>query len=61
MVWITLLVVILLELQVLELNVYDVHKESLHTKSHLPLSPGSCLTWFGFGEEGQLGSYDSKV
>lgn len=30
-------------------------------KGRLPLTPGSQLTWFGFSEEGQLSSYDSKV
>ncbi|TQD85540.1 hypothetical protein C1H46_028906 [Malus baccata] len=29
-------------------------------RGRLPLTPSSHLTWFGFSEEGQLSSYDSK-
>lgn len=30
-------------------------------RGRLPLTPGSCLTWFGFSEEGHLSAFDSKV
>lgn len=47
--------------QMLEFRVFNVSNGTQPLKGRLPLSPGSSLTWFGFSEEGQLASYDSKV
>ncbi|XP_054806896.1 protein ENHANCER OF LHP1 1 isoform X1 [Prosopis cineraria] len=46
--------------QVLEFRVFNIPDETQLLKGRLPLTPGSSLTWFGFSEEGQLSSYDSK-
>lgn len=46
--------------QMLEFRVFNISNGTQPLKGHLPLTPGSCLTWFGFSEEGQLSSYDSK-
>ncbi|KAJ4843865.1 hypothetical protein Tsubulata_039305 [Turnera subulata] len=46
--------------QVLEFRVFDIANGTQPFRGRLPLSPGSCLTWLGFSEEGQLTSYDSK-
>ncbi|KAK1565318.1 hypothetical protein Q3G72_024025 [Acer saccharum] len=46
--------------QMLEFRVFNIAKGTQPLKGRLPLSPGSHLTWFGFSEEGQLSSYDSK-
>ncbi|XP_074316480.1 protein ENHANCER OF LHP1 1 [Silene latifolia] len=46
--------------QMLEFKVFNISNGTQSLKGRLPLSPGSCLTWFGFSEEGQLASYDSK-
>ncbi|KAL5749016.1 hypothetical protein ACOSQ2_026313 [Xanthoceras sorbifolium] len=46
--------------QMLEFKVFNIAKGTQPFKGRLPLSPGSHLTWFGFSEEGQLSSYDSK-
>lgn len=45
----------------LEFRVFNVAKGTQPLKGRLPVSPGSSLAWFGFSEEGQLSSYDSKV
>lgn len=45
----------------LEFRVFNIAKGTEPLKGRLPLTPGSQLTWFGFSEEGQLSSYDSKV
>lgn len=45
----------------LEFRVFNMAKGTEPLKGRLPLTPGSQLTWFGFSEEGQLSSYDSKV
>lgn len=49
------------EMQMLEFQVFNISEGTQPLKGHLPLTPGSNLTWFGFSEEGQLSSYDSKV
>ncbi|TQD72163.1 hypothetical protein C1H46_042303 [Malus baccata] len=46
--------------QMLEFRVLNITKGSEPLRGRLPLTPGSHLTWFGFSEEGQLSSYDSK-
>ncbi|EOY22185.1 Transducin family protein / WD-40 repeat family protein isoform 1 [Theobroma cacao] len=46
--------------QMLEFRIFNISKGTQPFKGHLPLTPGSYLTWFGFTEEGQLSSYDSK-
>ncbi|XP_057952371.1 protein ENHANCER OF LHP1 1 [Malania oleifera] len=46
--------------QMLEFRVYNFCNGTQSHRGRLPLSPGSCLMWFGFSEEGQLSSYDSK-
>ncbi|KAL8130298.1 hypothetical protein V2J09_019453 [Rumex salicifolius] len=46
--------------QMLEFKVFDVANKTQSLKGGLPISPGTHLSWFGFSEEGQLSSYDSK-
>ncbi|CAK7323182.1 unnamed protein product [Dovyalis caffra] len=46
--------------QMLEFRVFDISNGTQPLTGCLPLTPGSHLTWFGFSEEGQLSSYDSK-
>ncbi|XP_062116825.1 protein ENHANCER OF LHP1 1 [Humulus lupulus] len=46
--------------QVLEFKVFNVCDGTQPLKGRLPLTPGSHLIWFGFSDEGQLSSYDSK-
>ncbi|GAB2289736.1 Protein ENHANCER OF LHP1 1 [Dionaea muscipula] len=46
--------------QMLEFSVLNISNGTQPSRGHLPLSPGSTLAWFGFSEEGQLSSYDSK-
>ncbi|KAM6569409.1 hypothetical protein CsatB_017394 [Cannabis sativa] len=46
--------------QVLEFKVFNISNGTQPLKGHLPLTPGSHLAWFGFSDEGQLSSYDSK-
>ncbi|XP_051117098.1 protein ENHANCER OF LHP1 1 isoform X2 [Andrographis paniculata] len=46
--------------QMLEFRVFNVLHGAQTFRGKVPLTPGSCLTWFGFSEEGQLSSYDSK-
>ncbi|XAR51253.1 hypothetical protein NMG60_11005824 [Bertholletia excelsa] len=46
--------------QVLEFTVFNICNGSQRVRGRLPLTPGSYLTWFGFSEEGQLCSFDSK-
>uniref|UniRef100_A0A2K1XI20 WDHD1/CFT4 second beta-propeller domain-containing protein n=1 Tax=Populus trichocarpa TaxID=3694 RepID=A0A2K1XI20_POPTR len=41
-------------------RVFDISNGTQTHRGRLPLTPGSHLTWFGFSEEGQLSSYDSK-
>lgn len=48
-------------MQMLEYRVLNITNGSQPLRGRLPLTPGSHLTWFGFSEEGQLSSYDSKV
>lgn len=45
----------------LEFRVFNVPHGTQPLRGRLPLTPGSSLSWFGFSEEGQLSSYDSKV
>ncbi|PWA90383.1 transducin family protein / WD-40 repeat family protein [Artemisia annua] len=47
------------EQQMLEFSVFNVPNGTETIRGRLPLTPGSCLTWFGFSEEGQLTSFDS--
>ncbi|CAK9147891.1 unnamed protein product [Ilex paraguariensis] len=46
--------------QMLEFRVFNIRNGMQSLRGRLPLTPGSCLTWFGFSEEGQLSSFDSK-
>ncbi|KAK7845380.1 wd repeat and hmg-box dna-binding protein 1 [Quercus suber] len=46
--------------QMLEFTVFNISTGTQSLKGRLPLTPGSHLAWFGFSEEGQLSSYDSK-
>ncbi|KAF8399240.1 hypothetical protein HHK36_015105 [Tetracentron sinense] len=46
--------------QMLEFRVFNISNGTQPMRGRLPLTPGSCLTWFGFSDEGQLSSYDSK-
>ncbi|KAJ6375727.1 hypothetical protein OIU77_000651 [Salix suchowensis] len=46
--------------QMLEFRVFDISSGTQALTGRLPLTPGSHLIWFGFSEEGQLSSYDSK-
>lgn len=46
--------------QMLEFRVFNICNGTLPIQGKLPLTPGSSLTWFGFSEEGQLSSFDSK-
>lgn len=48
-------------MQMLEFRVFNIANGTQPLRGRLPLTPGSHLTWFGFSEEGQLSSYDSKV
>ncbi|KAI7731328.1 hypothetical protein M8C21_027142, partial [Ambrosia artemisiifolia] len=45
--------------QMLMFEVFNVSNGTQPIKARLPLTPGSCLNWFGFSEEGQLSSFDS--
>ncbi|KAE8733457.1 Transducin family protein / WD-40 repeat family protein isoform 2 [Hibiscus syriacus] len=46
--------------QMLEFTLFNISKGTQIFRGRLPLTPGSYLTWFGFSEEGQISSYDSK-
>ncbi|GFP84537.1 WD repeat and hmg-box DNA-binding protein 1 [Phtheirospermum japonicum] len=46
--------------QMLEFRVFNISHGTQPLRGRVPLTPGSCLTWFGFSEEGQLSSFDSK-
>ncbi|GMI78175.1 Enhancer Of Lhp1 [Hibiscus trionum] len=46
--------------QMLEFTSFNISKGTQVFKGRLPLTPGSYLTWFGFSEDGQISSYDSK-
>lgn len=48
-------------MQMLEFMAFNIPRGTQLLQGRLPLSPGSSLSWFGFSEEGQLCSYDSKV
>ena len=50
-----------MNVQMLEFRVFDISSGTQPLTGRLPLTPGSHLIWFGFSEEGQLSSYDSKV
>ena len=45
----------------LEFKIFNISNGTQPHTGRLPITPGSHLTWFGFSEEGQLSSYDSKV
>ncbi|CAN4086211.1 unnamed protein product [Withania somnifera] len=47
-------------LQILEFRVFNIRTGAQARRGRLPLTPGSCLSWFGFSEEGHLSSFDSK-
>lgn len=49
------------EMQVLEFRLFNIPQGTQVLRGRLPITPGSSLCWFGFSEEGQLCSYDSKV
>lgn len=46
--------------QMLEFRVFNMSSMTQSHRGRLPLTPGSCLTWFGFSEDGRICSYDSK-
>ncbi|KAL3529378.1 hypothetical protein ACH5RR_008700 [Cinchona calisaya] len=46
--------------QMLEFRVFNIRSATQSFRGRLPLTPGSCLMWFGFSEDGQLSSFDSK-
>ncbi|CAK8534324.1 unnamed protein product [Lathyrus sativus] len=46
--------------QVLEFRLFNIPQGTQPLRGRLPITPGSSLCWFGFSEEGQLCSYDSK-
>ncbi|KAK4426922.1 hypothetical protein Salat_1461000 [Sesamum alatum] len=46
--------------QMLEFRVFNIAHGTQPLRGRLPLTPGSCLTWLGFSEEGHLSSFDSK-
>ncbi|KAL2234885.1 WD repeat and HMG-box DNA-binding protein 1 [Sesamum indicum] len=46
--------------QMLEFRVFNIAYGTQPLRGRLPLTPGSCLTWLGFSEEGHLSSFDSK-
>lgn len=46
--------------QVLEFSLFNIPQGTQPLRGRLPITPGSSLSWFGFSEEGQLCSYDSK-
>ncbi|XP_075479186.1 protein ENHANCER OF LHP1 1 [Primulina tabacum] len=48
------------EEQMLEFKVFNIQNGTQPLRGRLPLTPGSCLTWFGFSDDGQLSSFDSK-
>lgn len=48
-------------MQVLEFSLFNIAQGTQPLRGRLPITPGSSLSWFGFSEEGQLCSYDSKV
>ncbi|KAG9448593.1 hypothetical protein H6P81_008558 [Aristolochia fimbriata] len=45
---------------VLKFKVFNIANGTQPIGGHLSLTPGACLSWFGFSEEGYLSSYDSK-
>ncbi|XP_068643156.1 protein ENHANCER OF LHP1 1-like [Aristolochia californica] len=45
---------------VLEFKTFNIANGTQPVGGRLSLTPGSCLSWFGFSEEGYLSSYDSK-
>lgn len=45
----------------LEFRLFNIPLGTQPLRGRLPITPGSSLCWFGFSEEGQLCSYDSKV
>lgn len=46
--------------QVLDVKVFNISEGAQAMSSRLVLTPSSQLSWFGFSENGQLSSYDSK-
>ncbi|PSS08331.1 WD repeat and HMG-box DNA-binding protein like [Actinidia chinensis var. chinensis] len=46
--------------QMLEFRVFNICNGTQPIRGRLPLTPGSYLTWFGFSDEGQICSFDSK-
>ena len=49
------------EMQMLEFKVFNICNGTQPIRGQLPVTPGSYLTWFGFRDEGQICSFDSKV
>lgn len=52
---------IFLYVKLLEFKVFNIKRGTLSLRGHLPLTPGSRLSWLGFSEEGRLSYFDSKV
>ncbi|RLN35460.1 WD repeat and HMG-box DNA-binding protein 1 [Panicum miliaceum] len=46
--------------QVLDVKVFNISERAQSFSGHLILTPSSQLSWFGFSDNGQLSSYDSK-
>jgi chromosome transmission fidelity protein 4 len=46
---------------VLDVKVFNISEGAQSMSGRLVLTPLSQLSWFGFSENGQLSSYDSKV
>ncbi|RLM87745.1 WD repeat and HMG-box DNA-binding protein 1 [Panicum miliaceum] len=47
--------------QVLDVKVFNISERAQSFSGRLLLTPSSQLSWFGFSDNGQLSSYDSKV
>lgn len=45
----------------LDVKVFNISEGAQSMSGRLILTPLSQLSWFGFSENGQLSSYDSKV
>jgi chromosome transmission fidelity protein 4 len=46
---------------VLDVRVFNISEKAQSLSGRLLLTPSSQLSWFGFSDNGQLSSYDSKV
>ncbi|GFZ16771.1 transducin family protein [Actinidia rufa] len=46
--------------EMLEFRVFNICNGTQPIRGRIPVTPGSYLTWFGFRDEGQICSFDSK-